>query len=66
MYAARSLSYKTSKKARSLDCSLIKVDTYNVERLEHVLHVFEFFGFQGCVDAVDHVIVRLLFLLLHL
>ena len=40
--------------------------TYDVKRLKHVLHVFEFFCLQGSVDPVDHVIVRLLLLLLHL
>ena len=39
---------------------------YNIEWLEHVLHVFEFFGFKSCVNAIDHIVVCLLLLLLHL
>ena len=38
----------------------------NVQRLQHVLHVLELLGFQRFAYAVDHVVISLLLLLLHL
>lgn len=38
----------------------------NVQRLKHVLHVLELFCLQSRVNTIDHVVVRLLLLLLHL
>ena len=39
--------------------------TYNVEWLEQVAKVFVLLGFESCIDAIDHIIIRLLLLLLH-
>ena len=38
----------------------------NVKRLEHILHVFELLRFQSRVNPINHIVVRLLLLLLHL
>ena len=39
--------------------------TYDVEWLEQIVHMFEFLCLKGRVDPIDHVVVRLLLLLLY-
>ena len=38
----------------------------NVQRFKHILHVLELFRLQSRVNTINHVVVRLLLLLLHL
>lgn len=48
-----------------MDLSL-SVTAYNIKGLKQVVHVFELFSLKSCVNPVDHIVVRLLLLLLYL